>query len=309
MTQGVLIYAHNSREVDYARLAIIAGGLAKKNLNRPVSLVTDQSTVDWMTESGSYKLASSIFDKISSKISPVKSAIPNTAADKNIAIVEKLPIDETSKVSVDVLNNKKLVDSISSKLTTVTGGGSTTRTSVQNEDAKAAEKQLADLKSQYDSDRAALSNKIRETLGPDAKKGDVLKELRVSPEAKALEDRLKIASESLNNRIGAGTSIQTSFESGITKSQLVVKEPPSLSISEGMKGYNSILGEATVDEGDEEPKPINLNDAEPQTKDLHDQLIQLNSTMRQLVEHSADSLEKADALRRTTSSLSGNRFA
>ena len=66
---------------------------------------------------------------------------------------------------------------------------------------------------------------------------------------------------------------------------------------------------APVDEGDKELKEINLNDAETGSKDLHDQLIQLNTTMRQLVEHSADGLEKADALRRTTSSLSGNRFA
>ena len=207
------------------------------------------------------------------------------------------------------LNIEKIFNKVSTSISSTTGGGSTTRTSVQNEDAKAAEKQLADLKSQYDADRAALSNKIRETLGPDAKKGDVLKELRVSPEAKALEDRLKIASESLNSRIGSGTSIQTNFEPGITKSQLVTKEQPSLSISEGMKGYNSILGEATEAESDEDSQAIDIADAEPKTKDLHEQLILLNTTMRQLVEHSADGLDKADALRKATSSLSGNRFA
>ena len=251
----------------------------------------------------------SILDLISSKISTVKSVIPSTATDKAISIIEKPLIDETSKASTDGLNSKKLVDSINSTLTTVTGGGSVTRKEVQNEDAKAAEKQLADLKSQYTSDRAALNNKVRETLGPEVKGIDVIRAMRDNPQAKALEDRLKVASESLNNRIGAGTSTQTSFESGITKSQLVVQQQPSLSISEGMKGYNSILGEATVDEGDEEPKAINLNDAEPSSKDLHDQLIQLNTGIRQLVEHSAESLDKSDALRRTTSSLSGNRFA
>jgi hypothetical protein len=64
MTQGLVIYAHNSRDLDYAKLAVIAGGLAKKNLARPVSLITDDSTVAWMKESNSYKLADSIFDKI-----------------------------------------------------------------------------------------------------------------------------------------------------------------------------------------------------------------------------------------------------
>lgn len=278
--------------------------------NKVLTTNTDLSNKETTKQSTKQSTSiSSIFDSISSKISPVKPVIPTNNFNKDALIVAKPLIDETSKTATEGLNNKKLVDSISSTITSVTGGGSTTRTSVQSEDAKAAEKQLADLKSQYDSDRAAISSKIRESLGPDAKKGDVLKELRVSPEAKALEDRLKVASESLNKRIDSGTSIQTKFESGITKSQLVTKETPSLSISEGMKGYNNILGEATVDEGDEEPKAINLNDAEPQTKDLHEQLIQLNTTMRQLVEHSADGLDKADALRRTTSSLSGNRFA
>jgi hypothetical protein len=49
MTKGVLIFAHNSPDVDYGLMATIAGGLAKKNLGVPVSLVTrirhtDQST-------------------------------------------------------------------------------------------------------------------------------------------------------------------------------------------------------------------------------------------------------------------------
>ncbi len=64
MTQGLLIYAHNSRELDYAKLAIISGGLAKKNLGRPVSLVTDSNTTSWMKESNTYDLAVDIFDKI-----------------------------------------------------------------------------------------------------------------------------------------------------------------------------------------------------------------------------------------------------
>jgi len=62
MTRGVLIFAHNSRSIDYALMAMIAGGLAKKNLNLPVSLVTDQSTIDWMKQSNIYEKALSIFE-------------------------------------------------------------------------------------------------------------------------------------------------------------------------------------------------------------------------------------------------------
>jgi hypothetical protein len=64
MNKGVLIIAHNSRSVDYAKTAIIAAGLAKKHLQVPVSLVTDTSTVDWMKESGTYSDAISIFEHI-----------------------------------------------------------------------------------------------------------------------------------------------------------------------------------------------------------------------------------------------------
>lgn len=94
MTQGVLIYAHNSRDVDYARLAIIAGGLAKKNLQRPVSLVTDDSTVKWMKESNSFNIAESIFEKI------ILTEKPNTTNRRNLH-------DGSNKSSVSFLNTNR----------------------------------------------------------------------------------------------------------------------------------------------------------------------------------------------------------
>jgi hypothetical protein len=64
MNNGVILFAHNSKEVDYSLLSLIAGGLAKKNLNLPVSLITDNSTIDWMKESKIYSIAHNIFDRI-----------------------------------------------------------------------------------------------------------------------------------------------------------------------------------------------------------------------------------------------------
>ena len=58
------MYAHNTRAVDYALMAIISAGLAKKNLSVPVSLVTDKSTIDWMKESNIYVKAVEIFEHI-----------------------------------------------------------------------------------------------------------------------------------------------------------------------------------------------------------------------------------------------------
>jgi len=64
MNKGIILFAHNSKEVDYSVLSIIAGGLAKKNLDLPVSLITDISTIEWMKESKIYSIALSVFDKI-----------------------------------------------------------------------------------------------------------------------------------------------------------------------------------------------------------------------------------------------------
>lgn len=47
MSKGVLMFAHNNREIDYVRMASAAARFVKKNLGVPVSLVTDQSTVNW----------------------------------------------------------------------------------------------------------------------------------------------------------------------------------------------------------------------------------------------------------------------
>ena len=64
MNKGVLVFAHNSRQIDYAKIAMVCGSLAKKNLNVPVSLATDPSTVEWMQESKIFKQANEIFDNI-----------------------------------------------------------------------------------------------------------------------------------------------------------------------------------------------------------------------------------------------------
>ena len=64
MTQGILIYAHNSRSVDYALMSVISGSLAKKHLKAPVSLITDSPTVNWMKDSGIYDIANKLFEHI-----------------------------------------------------------------------------------------------------------------------------------------------------------------------------------------------------------------------------------------------------
>jgi len=64
MKKGILIFAHNSRSLDYALMSIISGGLAKKHLNVPASLVTDTSTVEWMRESNILNKATEVFENL-----------------------------------------------------------------------------------------------------------------------------------------------------------------------------------------------------------------------------------------------------
>ena len=40
MKKGILIFAHNSRDVDYALMSLVSAKFAKENLQVPVSLVS-----------------------------------------------------------------------------------------------------------------------------------------------------------------------------------------------------------------------------------------------------------------------------
>lgn len=64
MNKGIVIYAHNNRKLDYAFMAVVAGSLATTHLKVPVSIITDQSTIEWMKESEIYKKAEMLFDNI-----------------------------------------------------------------------------------------------------------------------------------------------------------------------------------------------------------------------------------------------------
>lgn len=46
MSEGILIFAINNEEVDYGKVAYISATYAKKNLKKPISLVTNQITKD-----------------------------------------------------------------------------------------------------------------------------------------------------------------------------------------------------------------------------------------------------------------------
>lgn len=47
-SKGVLMFAQNNQEIDYALMASVSARYVSKNLSVPVSLVTDQHTLDWI---------------------------------------------------------------------------------------------------------------------------------------------------------------------------------------------------------------------------------------------------------------------
>ena len=64
MSKGIVIFAYNSRQIDYAKIALLSGKLATKNLDVPASLITDESTIAWSKESGIYDQLVGVFENI-----------------------------------------------------------------------------------------------------------------------------------------------------------------------------------------------------------------------------------------------------
>lgn len=63
MSKGVLFFAHNNTQINYGKMAYISAHFVKKNLNVPISLVTNAGTLEWMKEHDKLDLEK-IFDKI-----------------------------------------------------------------------------------------------------------------------------------------------------------------------------------------------------------------------------------------------------
>ena len=62
MTSGVLMFAHNNREIDYGMMAYVSARYVEKHLKVPISLVTDSGTINWLDKKDTS--LKTIFDKI-----------------------------------------------------------------------------------------------------------------------------------------------------------------------------------------------------------------------------------------------------
>lgn len=111
MSRGALIFAHNNRDVDYALLALISGGLVKKNLQVPVSLVSDESTIEWMRTSGIYSKATEVFDQIIEVEKPVTNNYRNLHDGTSKKTVPFVNSNRASAYDLTPYNRTLLLDS------------------------------------------------------------------------------------------------------------------------------------------------------------------------------------------------------
>ena len=64
MTCGVLMYAHNNTEIDYFKIACANALMVQKNLQVPVTLVTDTGTLSWGKTSLGEEFVNSCFEQV-----------------------------------------------------------------------------------------------------------------------------------------------------------------------------------------------------------------------------------------------------
>ena len=215
--------------------------------------------------------------------------------------------------NIDISKITSGLKEITTTISSVSGGGSTTRTRVENDDAKNAKKELEAVKSQFQTEKNDIRTQVKSNLGADAKPVDIMRAMRDNPQAKALEARMQEQTAKLSERIGAGTQIKTSQEAGINRTAIndMSSESMTESISDKLASIKNkkeieepAIEEPAIEESkfEEKSDKVGLND-------LNEQLIQLNTSIRQLIQHSAESVETAGKQVKATKGLSGNRFA
>lgn len=64
MSRGAILFAHNNKEIDYLKIACINALMIQANLNIPVSLVTDEGTLEWASKDLGKSFISKCFDHI-----------------------------------------------------------------------------------------------------------------------------------------------------------------------------------------------------------------------------------------------------
>lgn len=220
----------------------------------------------------------------------LKNLLSGSASNAISDVMKSATTKQPASGGLDVSKITGGLKEITTTISSVTGGGSTTRSMVENDDAKAAKKELEAVKAQFQNEK----NDIRD-----------------NPQAKALEARMQEVTANLSARVSAGTKINTATEPGINRTTINDSSTESVeSISSKLSAVKNNKLETGLEEAEyatdeskfeEQSNKVGLND-------LNEQLIQLNTSIRQLIEHSAETVETASKQVKATKRLSGNRF-
>lgn len=119
MTRGVLIFAQNNSEIDYAKISLFAAEQVKKHLNVPVSLITDSK--DWLLQS--QPKAEEVIDQFITtwtETQQTKRFYDGTLASKTLVwknlnrsdCYELTPYDETLVIDSDYIINSNNLSKI-----------------------------------------------------------------------------------------------------------------------------------------------------------------------------------------------------
>jgi hypothetical protein len=260
----------------------------------------------------------------------LRNLMSNSASNAISEVMKSASAKPTGGIDISKITSG--LREITTTISSVSGGGSTTRSTVENDDAKAAKKELETIKTQFQTEKNDLRTQVKGNLGADAKPVDIMRAMRDNPQAKALEARMQEATAKLSERIGAGTSINTKVETGINNTS--IKDKTTENSSESITSKLASIKDNTIEDSSEsitsklasiknkdeteQPEIAQPEIAQPEfeeqsdkigLKDLNEQLVQLNTSIRQLIEHSAESVETAGKQVRATKGLSGNRFA
>ncbi len=151
------------------------------------------------------------------------------------------------------IDMSKISKDISTTISSVSGGGETTTRRVQSDDSKAAQKSLDAAKEQFQIDKQALRDKIKEQLGPNASRGDITKAAMASDEGKAISKKYEETFTELSKRVDAGIKYETERKEGAAEEtkKIVEKELAMIKISNAKL---SELHEDAVSEKEESSK-------------------------------------------------------
>jgi hypothetical protein len=107
MNRGILIVAHDTEHVSYSTLASISATLAKKNLNLPVSLITDEQSAENLKNNHGYDLFDTIIlteKPLNGNVRVINNQITDTFLNWNRSDIYNLsPYNHTLLIDSDLL--------------------------------------------------------------------------------------------------------------------------------------------------------------------------------------------------------------